>query len=230
MLLTDAVRSTGAILANTAKGSRRARFTVAHELGHFLMERHVLSNPSGFRCIADDMRETQEGRRDLRQETQANQFAIGLLAPGYLVNPLLSPDPDLRDAQRLSALLDISLEACVRHLLEIRPEPLAAVWSYKGRIRYFGKSSAFPFVTCKAKLLLPQTSAACRAVSNGTPGYTEVQATHATAWTSQPDLDLYEQTRVSKTGHAVTLFWADTINEDDSTDDGHPELDMPKFR
>ncbi|WP_089989186.1 ImmA/IrrE family metallo-endopeptidase [Cognatiyoonia koreensis] len=37
MLLTDKARSTGCILANSSKGNRRVRFTVAHELGHFLM-------------------------------------------------------------------------------------------------------------------------------------------------------------------------------------------------
>lgn len=36
MLLTDRVRSSGSILANTAGGTKRERFTVAHELGHFL--------------------------------------------------------------------------------------------------------------------------------------------------------------------------------------------------
>jgi len=50
MLLTDRVRSRGSILANTAYGQRRARFTIAHELGHFLMEWHVLSDTDGFRC------------------------------------------------------------------------------------------------------------------------------------------------------------------------------------
>ncbi|MEM6891561.1 MAG: ImmA/IrrE family metallo-endopeptidase [Pseudomonadota bacterium] len=60
-LLTDTVRSTGCILANTLKGHRRAQFTIAHELGHFLMERHQLSAATGFTCSARDMRETREG-------------------------------------------------------------------------------------------------------------------------------------------------------------------------
>jgi Zn-dependent peptidase ImmA (M78 family) len=34
MLLTDTVRREGAILANARGGPRRARFTIAHELGH----------------------------------------------------------------------------------------------------------------------------------------------------------------------------------------------------
>lgn len=50
MLLTDKARSRGVILANTAHGGRRARFTVAHELGHYLLERHQLSGELGFQC------------------------------------------------------------------------------------------------------------------------------------------------------------------------------------
>ena len=42
MLLTDRIRSKGGILANDRRGTNRARFTIAHELGHFLMEWHEL--------------------------------------------------------------------------------------------------------------------------------------------------------------------------------------------
>ena len=42
------------------------------------------------------MRETRDGRRHLRQKTQANQFAIKLLAPDYLMEPFYSDDPDLQ--------------------------------------------------------------------------------------------------------------------------------------
>ena len=63
MLLTDTVRSSGCILANNSKSHRRARFTIAHEPGHFLMERHQLSAATGFTCSAQDMPETRDGRR-----------------------------------------------------------------------------------------------------------------------------------------------------------------------
>ena len=90
MLLTNRVRSKGAILANTRHGHRRARFTIAHELGHFLMERHVLTDITGFRCRSVDMRETRESRQEFKQEVQANQFAIELLAPAPKFESCLS--------------------------------------------------------------------------------------------------------------------------------------------
>ena len=67
MLLTNAVRNRGAILANTRRGPRRARFTVAHALGHFLMEKLQLTDTTGLRCRSQDLRETQEGRQELKQ-------------------------------------------------------------------------------------------------------------------------------------------------------------------
>lgn len=38
MLLANAVRSRGGVIADTSEGKRRARFTVAQDLGHFLIE------------------------------------------------------------------------------------------------------------------------------------------------------------------------------------------------
>ena len=60
VLLTDRMRSYGKILVNTRGGAGRARFSVAHELGHFLLESHVLSDASGFVCNGADMREGRE--------------------------------------------------------------------------------------------------------------------------------------------------------------------------
>lgn len=228
MLLTDKARSTGCILANNAKGDRRARFTVAHELGHFLMERHQLSDDAGFRCTAQDIRESREGRMHMRQETQANQFAIELLAPAYLVTSLFHTDPDLRDAQRLRDHLDLSLEACVRRMVSLRDEPSAAVWSYKGKVRYFVKNDGFPFVTLHKNDSLPTTTVAHRATANGSQGFTEMDETDPYLWTGRSHGELFEQTRVAPNGHAVTLLWAELPDEDDGS--GLRELDMPRFR
>ncbi len=231
MLLTDRVRSCGAILANDRYGRRRARFTIAHELGHFLMEHHVLSADNGFRCRPKDMRETQQSHRHQRQETQANQFAIRLLAPFQLVDQHLSDDPDLRDGVRLREELDISLEACVRRMIDRRPEALAAVWSNNGRVRYATRNGRFPFVYIAKGDQLPQTTAAFRAIENGQRCLTEFTETHPGTWTDRPDLNLFEQTRVGQNGYAVTLLWA--VNSNTGSEDDEPvhrAIDTPGLR
>lgn len=228
MLLTDAQRSTGGILANTARGARRARFSVAHELGHFLMERHQLSDAAGFKCAAQDMRETRAGRQHLRQETQANQFAIELLAPNHLMTPYFSNDPDLSDAQQLRDHLNISLEACVRQIIAQRDEPLAAVWSYKGQVRYSVRGEEFPFVALNKGDRIPQTSAAFQAITKGQPGFTQFVETDPQPWTGRSEPELFEQTRVAIKGHAVTMLWAELSDEDDANI-GLEELGTPQF-
>lgn len=230
MLLTDAVRSSGSILANTRYGARRARFTIAHELGHFLMERHKLSADGGFTCESNDMRERRVNERHYRQETEANVFAINLLAPISLIDPLLSQDPDLKDAQRLRDYLDISLEACVRRMIDRRDEYLAAVWSRNGQVRYSVKSEGFPWITSKGGERLPQLSMARKIVASGNVGFSAFVETNPLVWTSRSDIDLFEQSRVAPNGHAVTLLWAD-IPESKADEDGElAELGMPKFR
>ncbi|SDK65366.1 ImmA/IrrE family metallo-endopeptidase [Aliiruegeria lutimaris] len=208
MLLTDRVRSTGAILANTRKDRRRTRFTVAHELGHFLMERHVLSDGTGFKCQAKDLWETRDEEVHLRQETEANRFAIELLAPPALFDPHLSTEPDLRDALHLRGHLDISLEASVRRMIERRPECLAAVWSHEGRVRYVVRGTGFPYVPLQKGDHLPRATKAFRVIETARPEVTDSTETPFRDWTRQPALELLEQTRLASNGHAVTLLWA----------------------
>lgn len=229
MLLTDAVRSSGAILANSRYGRRRARFTIAHELGHFLMERHQLSGDGGFTCGAQDMREARLDKRHFRQEAEANAFAINLLAPVDLCHPLLSRDPDLKDAQRLRDHLDVSLEAIVRRMLEVRDEYLAAVWSTNGRVRYSARSDGFPWITCARGARLPQLSLARRIIASGAVGFSTLSTVNPLAWTNRSDVDMFEQTRVSPNGHAVTLLCVELPETGRDEESGLAELGMPSF-
>ena len=230
MLLTDRVRSRGGILANDSRGRPRARFTIAHELGHFLMEWHELSAESGFQCRSSDMRETREDRQDRKQEAQANRFAIDLLAPQVFVDRLLSRASDLRDAQRLRDALDISLEAAVRRMIDCRDEALAAVFSKDGCVRYTVRGDGFPWIDLKKGDPLPRISAAHRAVANAQPGFTELVETPSIAWTSRQDVGLWEQSRVGGNGTAITLLEADVPDVDDADDGGLAELGQPRFR
>jgi predicted transcriptional regulator len=69
----------------------RQRFSIAHELGHFVL--HYLPQPSGrglFTCTAQDMAVTSADleRLHLRQELEANQFAAALLMPEAAVRAM----------------------------------------------------------------------------------------------------------------------------------------------
>ena len=54
-LQCDPLKSEGQIVVNANSPPRRRRYTIAHELGHFLNERHRPTIDLGFACTADDM-------------------------------------------------------------------------------------------------------------------------------------------------------------------------------
>lgn len=122
----------------------------------------------------------------------------------------------------------MSLEACVRRMVDRRDEPLAAIWSHNGTVRSFTKGTGFPFVSVATGDRIPRTSAAYRAIANASTGFTEFAEADAHPWTGRSGLELYEQTRVAPNGHAVTLLWAE-LPEDDEDDGGLKELGMPGF-
>ena len=63
-LLTDANRSRGVILVNRASRRGRRRFTVGHELGHFLIPTHKPIRSEGFLCSLDGMRQWSASEKD----------------------------------------------------------------------------------------------------------------------------------------------------------------------
>ena len=67
----------GIIYNETIRSQGRRNFTLAHELGHYLLHRHA--NPRGLECTNRNMADWDEGRN--RIEGEANTFASYLLMP-----------------------------------------------------------------------------------------------------------------------------------------------------
>jgi hypothetical protein len=218
LLLTDRVRSQGRILVNDRHGERRARFSIAHELGHFLLERHVLGMAEGFRCRTTDMAEAKSDTRHQRQEQEANRFAIDLLAPTYLVAPFLVRPPDIGEALEMHERLEISLEAAIRCMIDRSRETLAAVWSQGHEVRYAVRSRAFPRLKPWSGDQLPSGTAASQAITKGATRVTRMAGCQAAAWVETTDVELFEQTRVGRDRHAVTLLWANLPDSDEYDD------------
>lgn len=217
MLLTDARRSRGRILVNLRRGEAAARFSIAHELGHFLMEDHELGLGGAFTCNRDDMRQVRSMRKHKRQETEANEFAIGLLAPAYAIAEPLGADPDIAIAEALRSRLDLSLEATTRCLVERHDEPLAAVWAKDGRIRYVVRGPRFPWITASMGQRLPPLSRSADQVGSIHLGRTIMREVAPRAWTDADIPELFEQVRLGRDGHTLTLLWAslpDAADED----------------
>jgi IrrE N-terminal-like domain len=219
VLLTDRVRSQGKILVNTRRGQQAARFSIAHELGHFLLERHVLGIGGRFTCTIADLREIRTAKLHQRQEAEANTFAIGLLAPDDQLAPYLRDQPEIASVLALRSRLDISIEAAARCLVDRHVEPIAAIHTVDGKIRYTVRGKAFPWIERGAGEMISSLSWTAHALNDG-PCLTNLQAVPVAAWTNADIPELYEQVRIGREGHALTLLWATLPNADrDGGDD-----------
>jgi hypothetical protein len=149
-LLMPPERGHGAIVVNAASPSGRQRFTIGHELGHFLNPRHRPTQDDGFFCSKSDLGQpwslAQKMSPHARQEAEANRFAIELLAPAARFRPSLRGLPTLDHVVKAATALDISKEASARRYIELRGGRVAVVFSCDGAVRYIERSPDFPFI------------------------------------------------------------------------------------
>lgn len=75
------------IIVNSGEAMVRQRFTVAHEIAHFVLHKDM---------IGDGIQESTLYRAagfSSRQEVEANKLAADILMPWHLLTPLLSAEP-----------------------------------------------------------------------------------------------------------------------------------------
>lgn len=141
-LQTDMEKTKGIILSAAGMPARRRRFTVAHELGHFLIAAHRGDK----RCTAKDLLETRRETSHQKEEAQANRFAAGLLMPKpwFVEQTDAFGAPAVEHLRALADTYDVSLEAAANRWAELTPEACAFVFLRNGRIRYARPSRTFP--------------------------------------------------------------------------------------
>jgi len=98
-------RGRGAIGYNSAHARVRQRFTIAHELGHYVLHVGTSTQSRLFidRYVA--FRDDESSAGSDREEVEANAFGAALLMPGPLVRAeIRQHDLDLDDEDDLTAL------------------------------------------------------------------------------------------------------------------------------
>jgi hypothetical protein len=136
-------------IADHAQGTPRARFSIAHELGHHLMHRDV------------DALERIHGRPRTRGvehqvERQADRFATELLLPAALLTPWCEmPSPTLDHVFDVARTFEVSLTAMARRWAELAPTPCACVESKDGTIVRATRSPTFRGVAVQRRKLVP---------------------------------------------------------------------------
>lgn len=121
MLLRDSGDDAAVIGVNRVHTGTRQRFTIAHELGHFLLHqgRPVIVDPA-IRMRAN-FRDARSSLATDREEIDANQFAAELLMPAAMVRWELQQLDDDGDQleQTLAGRFKVSVEAMTYRLINL---------------------------------------------------------------------------------------------------------------
>ncbi|KNY19708.1 ImmA/IrrE family metallo-endopeptidase [Methylobacterium sp. ARG-1] len=148
-LVIDAKRSVGTILAKRG-GEPRRRFTIAHELGHFLMAHHIPDQPDRFLCKSSDLLRFTAKAGDQRQlrEVEANRFAALMLMPPHLLRGAMAAflQPDLQHVLVLARDFAVGKETAARAYVQYHPERIAIVVAGNGRVQRCYRSLSFPAI------------------------------------------------------------------------------------
>ncbi|AOJ91556.1 ImmA/IrrE family metallo-endopeptidase [Burkholderia multivorans] len=203
-LLTNATKSEGAIFFSSLSPRPRQRFTIGHELGHFLLPWH---RQASFQCTAEDI--SSRSKKDW--EIQANQFAAELLAPEPLVRRILRQlkEPELAHMLKLRDDFATSFEMTARRVVELNDYACAVVFSKDNIVRYSIRSEYFTeWLSVRKGDRLPAQSPSRNSISDPEEWH-EIEAhwwlAEAKGGVRQPET-MYEQTLVQDHGHKVTLL------------------------
>lgn len=224
-LITDTSRSNGFVLVKQGLQPERRRFTIGHELGHFLMMHHRPSS-DGFRCTSADMtrgrtRGFEKMSQAERWEVEANEFSSLLLMPPPMWRKEMQRyrDPDLAQIAELATRFEVSREAAARTYAKYHDEPVAIVMVKDGVVKYAYRDAArFPALAVTSGAPVPKQSIYHRAPRILVQPSDMVEA-NAGFWL-QSDYgqrlpQLFEQVLFRQNGYAFILLWAELVIVED---------------
>jgi len=183
-------------ISSDEKLKERIRFSIGHELGHFLLHCHEVPE---FTCSRKDMGDWFGKQKAINREVEANEFSIELLAPESLVEPLIrSQMPSIEVIEQLADTFKMSRSAMAMRYVELSREPVAVVFYDKKSVRTPKRSKYFEDLNYWFLSGPPDKESFAYDAINGKT-YQKMQSVAATAWLKLPErLDeelIMEQTR-----------------------------------
>lgn len=220
-LIQDEAKKHGYILVRAAPYAQRSRYTIAHELGHFVNLRHV-APPGSERllCSKDDLKARGEGLSARHgMEAQANEFAACVLMPRSRIAklPLMTGSPEIARILALQKLCDVSKEAAARRYAELHGGDFAIVFSKDGKLLYAVRGGDFPWVDLKAGQALFRDSTT--RTFTGTEGDVSDQEESDSSWWLRDEdaryWSLWEEVLLQRDGYRMTLLLGEREGDDD---------------
>ena len=213
-------KATGIILVNDRSRPERRRFTIGHELGHFLNPWHRPPE-GGFRCSKADMFAREDGgKARMKMEVEANEFSAEMLMPKTCFKQDLKKltSPGLEHVVELAVRYETSKLATARRFVDLHDDAAAIVLTKDGVIEHLHRSRNFPFISLKSGQAVHGKSAtAC--FDGDEDGCSDTDSVVPALWTEKelrPGSEMYEQVLVQSGGYRITLL---SIDESECDDD-----------
>jgi Zn-dependent peptidase ImmA (M78 family) len=132
---------------NTFRGnipnSNRARFTIAHELGHYFLDNHRIGLKRG---LLSPHFSVNDVNAYLKIENEANYFASNLLMPELRFRSfILRQKFNFQLLKKTSLHFNTSVTATAIRFSDIGFQPLMLVYCEKGKIKWKWSSNDFPY-------------------------------------------------------------------------------------
>lgn len=235
-LVTDEVKSKGAILVAKGRSRQRRRFSIAHELGHFLIPAHMPPTNGQFLCSAEQLRQlsARDQDRRARMEVEANRFAALILMPPPLLRPRLRQvrQPRLEQLVALAETFDVSKDAMARAFAEYHDEPVAVLIWRDGQLVRCYRSQSMPWLAVRIgdratrEQLGAQTDAATGTVS-------DLASVRPETWLEERPArlvaELTQQQMSLREGFVLQMLHAELRDEDEPGDHDIEQRWQPRF-
>jgi Zn-dependent peptidase ImmA (M78 family) len=234
ILLRSKTSQKGIIGVNAGiREASRKRFTVAHEIGHFVIPHH---RELASACEGGSIESFS--RRLTPPELEANEFAAELLLPSKVVADRFDLDnPSLSRISLVANDFETSLSATTWRFLDLTGEPCAMVLSREGTALWYRTNDALPFLMPLKSLPSPVSIAGRLFAGESFPDGMGLQEVDADAWFYPSNAaligTLYEDSIYLRNYAAVfTLLWAVELEEEkreSMQDELLDELDPEEF-
>ena len=219
-LIQDEYKENGFILVKAGVREDRRRFTIAHELGHFVNLRHV-APPGDARllCDKDHLRATDSGVSSrFGIEAQANEFASCVLMPkSHIANqPFMRGSPEIARILALQQLCNVSKEAAARRYAELHGDHFAIVFSRDGKLIYSVRGGDFPWIDLKRGQDLFRQSLA-RTFGGNEGDVSDQEDSDPHWWLRDREAqhwELWEEVLIQQNGYRITLLSGSCEEED----------------
>lgn len=198
-----------------SKESKRGRFTIAHELGHYFIDEHRLGLKYG-------LLEPHASFHNLHHrsliEVEADYFASCLLLPKKPFKKVSAEKGSfsLDTILHLSDIFRASVPSTVIRFAEVGTHEIFAVCTRNGIVQWYAKSEDFPNWKHKFKIDGPVPSGTVIGEYQKMPErkYTTIEQVDADSWFSPPlddnraNRQMYEQCYYSSSyGYIISILW-----------------------